>query len=115
MFESILKLISSKFNLGYLNKRHRYATNIGRTFDWNKPDFSVPSLPDPVAIIGQSCASQGFRGADAPQREKEHDLMDLQTSGYLDSIGYEYVPPTPERLFQNPDSYRRAYRASTPG
>ena len=109
MFESILKLISYKFGLGYLNKRHRYATNIGRTFDWNNPNFNVPGLPDPAAIVGQSCASQGFRGADAPPREKEHDLMELQTSGYLDSIGYDYVPPTPERIFRDPDSYRKAF------
>ena len=29
--ESILKLISYRFGLGYLNKRHRYASNIGRS------------------------------------------------------------------------------------
>ena len=27
--ESILKLISYRYGLGYLNKRHRYAQNIG--------------------------------------------------------------------------------------
>jgi phospholipase C len=47
--ESILKLISYRFRLGHLNKRHRYATNIGRSFNWAKPNFDPPELPDPVA------------------------------------------------------------------
>src|SRR5215218_7702336 len=33
-FESILKLMSYKFGLGHLNKRHRYAYNIGRAMEW---------------------------------------------------------------------------------
>jgi phospholipase C len=42
--ESILKLLSYRFGFGFLNKRHRYATNIGRTFDYSKPDLDPPSL-----------------------------------------------------------------------
>ena len=43
--ESILKLISHRFGLGYLNKRHRYAANIGHALDWEFPDFESPSFP----------------------------------------------------------------------
>jgi phospholipase C len=108
MFESILKLISYKLGLGYLNKRHRYAFNIGRTFNWNKPNFERPNLPDPATVASQSCSSQGFRGADAPAREKDHDLMELQTSGFLERVGYDYVPPTADRIFSEPDKLRQA-------
>ena len=48
--ESILKLISYKFGLGHLNKRHRYASNIGRSFHWKRKNMNPPALPDPVAI-----------------------------------------------------------------
>ena len=90
-FESILKLVSYKFGLGYLTKRHRYATNIGRTMEWEKPNFKRPN----------------------PQRAKPHDLVGLETSGLLDRLGYDVKPPTYSRLFRNPDSFRRALRAST--
>ena len=108
-FESILKLISYKLGLGYLNKRHRYATNIGRTFDWNRPDFDVPDLPDPATVISRSCVSQGFpRAGQSVAREKEHDLVELETSGYLDRIGFEVQPPSRDRLFREPDRVREA-------
>ena len=43
--ESILKLISYKFGFGHLNKRHRYASNIGRSFDFKNPDLEPAELP----------------------------------------------------------------------
>ena len=46
--ESILKLVSYSFGLGYLSKRHRYASNIGRSFDWEHPNFAPPQLPNPA-------------------------------------------------------------------
>jgi phospholipase C len=108
-FESILKLISHKFELGYLNTRHRYATNIGRTFEWHKPDFSRPGIPDPQAIAAIPCTLQTMR----QQRPQPHDLADLETSGLLDRLGYEVKRPTYPRIFRNPDSFRRALQAST--
>ena len=48
--ESILKLISHRFGLGHLTKRHRYARNIGHSFDWANPDFDPPTLPDPPEV-----------------------------------------------------------------
>ena len=47
--ESILKLISYRFRLGFLNKRHRYARNIGRSFEWKAPDFDAPGAARPAA------------------------------------------------------------------
>jgi phospholipase C len=109
MFESILKLISYKFRLGYLNKRHRYAFNIGRTFNWRRPNFKDPGLPDPQAVAATTCTQQGFTHA-APLRAKEHDLVSLETTGYLDRLGYEVQPPTYSRIFRDPDSVKRALR-----
>ena len=34
--------------------------------------------------------------------------MELETSGYLDRLGYEYVPPTHDRIFRDPDRIKRA-------
>ncbi len=105
-FESILKMISYRFKLGYLNKRHRYASDIGRSFDFEHPNFDRPSLPDPVAVAGLPCALQpaasGTRAA--PQRPKEHDLATLETSGYLERLGFEVKPATPDRIYSRPDS-----------
>ncbi|MEK6276776.1 MAG: alkaline phosphatase family protein [Actinomycetota bacterium] len=107
-FESILKLISYRFGLGALNKRHRYAFNIGRTFDWNSPNFNRPDIPDPQTIAATPCSLQRPTG-----RRKPHDLVDLETSGFLDRMGYEVKKPTYSRIFRNPDSFRRALRQST--
>jgi phospholipase C len=112
-FESILKLISYRFSLGYLNKRHRYATNIGRTFDWETPNFKRPDLPDPQTIAATPCSLQGLLREGESQRRKPHDLVDLETSGFLDRLGYDVKPATYGRLFRNPDSFKRALRQST--
>ena len=106
--ESILKLISYRFGLGHLNKRHRYATNIGRSFNWRNPRFQPPSLPDPNAILATPCAVQP---AEQQQRAKPHDLNDLETSGYLDRLGYDVPEPTLERILRYPDAARRAIAA----
>ncbi len=112
--ESILKLISYKFGLGYLNKRHRYATNIGRTMEWENPTFSRPNLPDPQTIAATPCSIQGLLGRDGQAtRQKPHDMAALEDSGFLDSLGYKAKKPTYSRLFRNPDSFKRALRAST--
>jgi phospholipase C len=111
-FESILKLISYKFGLGTLNKRHYYAKNIGATMEWNNPNFSLPSIPDPQAIAATPCTLQTLSLARA-QRPKPHDLVGLQTSGLLDRLGYDVKRPTYSRIFRNPDSFKRALRKST--
>ncbi len=112
--ESILKLISYRYGLGYLTKRHRYASNIGRSFDFSKQDFEPPPLPDPPAIAATTCSSQR-RGGRCPAQQaprpgpKEHDLVRLETSGLLDRLGYEVQPVTYETLFRQPDSVKKAF------
>jgi phospholipase C len=104
--ESILKLISYRFGLGHLTKRHRYASNIGRSFDFSRRDVDPPELPDPVAIAATPCAGGGAG------RPKEHDLVKLETSGLLDRLGYEPQQPTYDSLFRFPDAVRRAFESS---
>ena len=45
--ESILKLISYRWQLGHLNRRHRYATNIGRSLDFEHPRPRAADAPRP--------------------------------------------------------------------
>jgi phospholipase C len=107
--ESILKLISYRFGLGHLTKRHRYATNIGRSLRFSeKPDFDPPDLPDPTAIATIPCSVQGVVERPAP-----HPLQGLETSGLLDQLGYVVAPASYDRIFREPDSVQRAIDAST--
>ena len=108
--ESILKLISYRFGLGYLTKRHRYASNIGRSLDFSKADFDPPSLPDPESIVATPCSSQR---SEQPGAEAPHGEMDeLETSGYLDSVGAKVYDGTADEIFRKPDSVKRALEAS---
>jgi len=109
--ESILKLISYRYGLGHLNKRHRHASNIGRTFKFRKPDYEPPELPDPVAIAALPCTLQD--GPLGVARPKPHDMTLLETSGYLDRLGYEVEDASFGRIFRDPDSVSKALRAST--
>ncbi len=113
--ESILKLMSYTFGLGNLNKRHRYATNIGRSFRWDKPNFDPPELPDPTVIAATPCSLQddgAQRKSAGELRPKEHDLVQLETSGWLDKLGYEVKPASYDQIFREPDSVKRALRDS---
>ena len=76
--ESILKLISYRFGLGFLNKRHRYARNIGRSFDWKNPDFTPPGLPDPPAVATSPCQTGGGGGVFDSAASHASDLADLE-------------------------------------
>ncbi|MGI8461520.1 MAG: alkaline phosphatase family protein [Solirubrobacterales bacterium] len=110
--ESILKLISYRFGFGYMTKRHRYASNIGRSFDFSRTDFEPPALPDPAQIAVTPCS---FGGSDrnSAARPKEHDLARLETSGLLDRLGYEIRPATYSSLFRRPDAVRSGIRESS--
>jgi len=109
--ESILKLISYKFSLGHLNKRHRYATNIGRSFNWKNPKFDPPRLPDPQTITAVPCSAQSG-SLPASSRPKPHDLVGLETSGYLDRLGYEVKPAAIDQVFREPDGVKKSLRDS---
>jgi phospholipase C len=107
--ESILKLITYRFGLGYLNKRHRYASNIGRSFDWGNPRFEPPDLPSPQPPATTSCSSQ--LGARAGKEARAHELQerneglsigDPAVVEYIERQGYSVEPATPERIFRHP-------------
>jgi phospholipase C len=110
--ESILKLVSYRFGLGYLSKRHRYASNIGRSFDWEHPNFNPPSLPQPGPPATLSCSvphgSEAAGGEDpAAQAAEEHEGLHIgspEMLTYFDHFGYPTGPAKPEQIFSNPDS-----------
>jgi phospholipase C len=102
--ESILKLISYRFGLPFLNKRHRYARNIGSSFDWKDPDFTPPRLPDPPVVATAPCETGGggvFDGGDS----HASDLADLEH--LADRFGFKVLD---QDVFSMPDSVRRAIR-----
>jgi phospholipase C len=103
--ESTLKFIAYRFKLGFLNKRHRYASNIGRSFDFSKPKFNPPSLPDPPTVAAAPCAGKAAGDANAG-RAKPHDMEKLESSGYLERLGFEVPKPTFERVFRSPGAIR---------
>jgi phospholipase C len=105
-FESILKMIEYRFGLQPLTRRDAYATNIARAFDWrSKPNLQVPDLPRPQHVVSQACAIGGTLQA----RGKEHDLVDMETSGYLDSLGFQTRPMTPDMAFREPSKVVQAF------
>jgi phospholipase C len=119
-FESILKLIRYRFGLAPLTTRDQYAKNIARSFDFeSKPNYEIPSLPDPPSVVASACTAsppsgsgsgtgegggilEGLGGVTLLDRPKEHDLAALRTSGYLESLGFDYKPATPARTFRHP-------------
>jgi len=106
--ESILKFISYRFGLGYLNKRHRYARNIGRSFDWARPDFSPIPLPDPQQVASTPCTFGGGGGVFDSQQAHANDLAGLES--LADRFGVPVYEGKPLELFTQPDSVVRAYK-----
>jgi phospholipase C len=105
-FESILKMIEYRFGVPPLTRRDAYAHNIARAFDWKgKPRLTPPELPRPEHVVSVACAS----GGDASQRAKDHDMVDLVTSGYLERLGFDYKPSTPESTFREPSKLAQAF------
>jgi phospholipase C len=106
-FESILSLISYRFALGSLNTRHKFARNIGGTFDWNRPDFDPPDLPDPTHVASRPCA---MGGGDVLEEESAAahvgDLVALEE--LADRFGVPVYDGKASDLFTKPDSMLRA-------
>ncbi|HET6831339.1 MAG TPA: alkaline phosphatase family protein [Solirubrobacterales bacterium] len=112
--ESILKLISYRFRLGHLTMRHRYASQIGRALDFEKPDREVPDLPRPAPPATLSCSARGQVPSAAQQRAEKRAKEELEGPGLealgtlADRLGYEVRPATAGRVFREPDRARRA-------
>jgi phospholipase C len=106
--ESILKLISHRFGLGYLNQRHRYASQIGRTFDWEHPNFEVPDLPTPALPVTTPCSlqlsSSAKREAAVESEAEEREGPSIGSPPwrrYLDRLGYEPKRSSATTIFGN--------------
>src|SRR3954454_18870283 len=83
-FESILKMIRYRYGIDPLTRRDAYAHNIAHAFDFDaKPKLDNPGLPDAPMVASTACSVS--RGSLAPglERAKEHDLVYLESSGYL--------------------------------
>ena len=105
-FESILKMIEYRFALKPLTRRDAYAQNIARAFDWrSKPRLDIPKLPTPADVVSVACAG----GGNPLGRAKEHDVMDMVHSGWLDRVGAEYLPPSAHRTYREPGKVADAY------
>jgi phospholipase C len=109
--ESILRLIAYRWQLGNLNKRHRYASNIGRSLNFERRRREPPALPDPTAVAATPCAPNLAPGAKLA-RPKPHDMAKLESSGLLERYGYKKLTPSFDQIFRQPDSVRRALRDS---
>jgi len=118
-FESILKMIEYRFGLGPLTHRDWLTNNVAHSFDWkSKPQLVPPDLPRPPEVVSVACATQGSVSGNAadpgppPTRPKDHDLMTLVTSGYLDRLGFEFRPATVEGTYREPSKLAQAYAAA---
>jgi hypothetical protein len=106
-FESILKLITYRFGLGHLTVRDRYATNIGETFDWSRPRFEAPDLPDPEHVASRPCSLGG--GDVLSDESAEAHVGDLAALEELaDRFGVPAGDGKVSGLFTKPDAIRRA-------
>ena len=103
-FESILKLIAYRFGLGALTTRMARARNIGRSFDWERPRFERPALPDPAAIVTAPCAAGGGDVLDSQQAHAS-DLADLEELAHR--VGVPVYEGRLGDIFTLPDTVRR--------
>jgi hypothetical protein len=106
------KLISYRFGLGSLTVRDRYATNIGETFDWRRPRFEAPDLPDPEHVASRPCS---LGGGDVLTEESAaahvSDLAELEA--LADRFGVPTGDGKVSDLFTKPDAIRRAAKQGT--
>jgi phospholipase C len=110
-FESILSLIAYRFGLGTLTTRMARARNIGRSFDWDRPSFDRPPLPDPRRVVTAPCAAGGGDVLDSQQAHAS-DLADLE------ELAHRFGVPVYEGrlgdIFTLPDTVRRGVLAGQP-
>jgi phospholipase C len=103
-FESILSLIAYRFGLGALTTRMAGARNIGLSFDWERPSFDRPALPDPPAIVTAPCSAGGGDVLDSQQAHAS-DLAGLE------ELAHRFGVPVYEGrlgdIFSLPDTVRR--------
>ena len=92
----------------HLNRRHRYALNIGRTMDWGRPRIEPPQLPDPASSRPSPCGRRRLprrarrRRSRRRRARSQHDLVLLETSGYLERLGFDVPRRRTSSLYRSP-------------
>jgi hypothetical protein len=86
----------------------RFARNIGRSFEWERPDFELPALPDPPDIVTLPCALGGGDVLDS-QEAHANDLQQLEE--VADRFGAPVYEGKLGDIFALPDTVARAVRA----
>ena len=87
---SVLKFIEWRWNLVPLTPRDASddINNLAHVFDFDRPEFSVPDLPNPIAPPPQSCGQLDFAAPQAAvpaNAEREGNIwLGLKNSGLLD-------------------------------
>src|SRR5207247_10648689 len=97
--------ISYRFRLGYLNTRHRYEPDIGRSFDFSKPNYDVPDLPSRSPVVPLACLPA--KQSPATRRSARAEGPELAAIGpYAERLGSDLRRPTPARVFAHPGRAR---------
>ena len=60
------------------------------------------------ALLGEIAGITTVHAA-AIERPDEHSLMDLVSSGYLERLGFDYKPASPETLYRQPHTVAAAH------
>ena len=117
--ESILKLILHRFGLDWDRTRSDaapmrvdHANNVGESFNWNKPNFDPPDLPDPEHIVSKPCEMGGGDVlAEESAAAHESDLAAL--ADVAEQFGFEIGESKPADLFRSPDGVRKSLAGSS--
>jgi phospholipase C len=116
--ESILKLILHRFGLDWDRARSDAApmrvdnaNNVGESFNWKKPDFDPPDLPDPEHIVSKPCEMGGGdvleEGSAAAHESDLEALADI-----AEQFGVPIGESKPSDLFRSPDGVRKSLASS---
>jgi phospholipase C len=109
-FESIIKLITHRWGLGNLTVRDARARNIGATFDWDRPNYEIPDLPDPAQVASRPCALGG-----GGVLESESAAAHVGDLAALEEVAAQHGVPVgagkASDLFTGPDGVLKAVRS----
>jgi hypothetical protein len=83
------------------------ANNVGESFNWKKPDFEPPDLPEPEHIASKPCVTGGGDLLDSDSANAHvSDLAELEELAYR--FGFTTGDGKAHELFRKPDSVRKA-------
>ena len=86
--------------------RDAQANNLGLSFDFANPDFTVPALPDPEEVASKPCTLGGGDVVDSGAQAHASDLADLEAMAQ--AYGFPIGTGAPSDIFREPDSVQKA-------